>query len=106
MSGRRKNIFVLGLDDLHGDDLYADNMHYMGGCLLTDNLSESTTMFSVNSCPPDPDVVGTRWREMWFDRLEHSCLSLEQWLRHQRRNEYWRHATVRCVRITAPFGAL
>jgi len=40
------------------DDLYRDNMHYMGGCLLSDNLSEATTMFSVNTCPPDPVLVG------------------------------------------------
>jgi len=76
------------------DDLYADNMHYMGGCLLTDNLSESTTMFSVNSCPPDPEIVGERWRDMWLQRLEGSGLWLEQWLRHQWRDQYWEHGSV------------
>ncbi len=40
------------------DDRYADDVHYMGGCLLTDNLSWASTMFAYNSCPPDPDVVG------------------------------------------------
>lgn len=76
------------------DDLYADNMHYMGGCLLTDNLSESTTMFSVNSCPPDPEIVGERWREMWLERLDGSGLWLETWLQHQSRDRYWRHGSV------------
>ncbi|WP_031434285.1 CocE/NonD family hydrolase [Methylomarinum vadi] len=76
------------------DDLYADNMHYMGGCLLTDNLSESTTMFSVNSCPPDPEIVGERWRDMWLERLDGSGLWLETWLRHQSRDGYWRHGSV------------
>ncbi|MCW8195159.1 CocE/NonD family hydrolase [Proteobacteria bacterium 005FR1] len=76
------------------DDLYRDNMHYMGGCLLTDNLSESTTMFSVNSCPPDPALVGERWREMWMERLRGSGLWLDTWLRHQWRDEYWRHGSV------------
>ncbi|MGQ9426856.1 CocE/NonD family hydrolase [Gilvimarinus sp. F26214L] len=76
------------------EDLYRDNMHYMGGCLLTDNLSESTTMFSVNSCPPDPALVGERWREMWMERLEGSGLWLDIWLRHQRRDDYWRHGSV------------
>ncbi|WP_267892731.1 CocE/NonD family hydrolase [Gordonia sp. YC-JH1] len=33
------------------DDLYVDNMHYMGGCLLSDNLSEATVMFVNNSLP-------------------------------------------------------
>ncbi len=77
------------------DDLYADNMHYMGGCLLTDNLSEATTMFSVNTCPPDPALVGERWREMWMARLRGSGLWLDTWLRHQRRDDYWRHGSVR-----------
>ncbi|WP_372987812.1 CocE/NonD family hydrolase [Marinobacter sp.] len=76
------------------DDLYTDNMHYMGGCLLTDNLSESTTMFSVNSCPPDPAIVGERWRDMWLERLEGSGLWLDTWLRHQRRDPYWHHGSV------------
>lgn len=76
------------------DDLYVDNMHYMGGCLLTDNLVEATTMFSVNTCPPDPAVVGDRWRGMWLDRLEKSGLWLETWLRHQRCDSYWDHGSV------------
>ena len=63
--------------------LYADNMHYMGGCLLTDNLSESTVMFSHTSCPPDSELVGERWREMWLERLNGSGLWLETWLRHK-----------------------
>jgi putative CocE/NonD family hydrolase len=76
------------------DDLYLDNMHYMGGCLLTDNLSEATTMFTVNSCPPDPELVGDRWRNMWLERLEGSGLWLDTWLRHQRRDHYWEHGSV------------
>ncbi|WP_153395331.1 CocE/NonD family hydrolase [Ornithinicoccus halotolerans] len=76
------------------DDRYADDVHYMGGCLLSDNLSWASTMFAYNSSPPDPAIVGERWRELWRDRLEHSGLWLEEWLRHQRRDEYWRHGSV------------
>ncbi len=76
------------------DDRYSDDIHYMGGCLLTDNLSWASTMFAYNSCPPDPEVVGERWREMWLERLEGSGLWLETWLTHQRRNSYWRHGSV------------
>jgi putative CocE/NonD family hydrolase len=76
------------------DDLYADNMHYMGGCLLADNLSEATTMFAFNSTPPDPDIVGPRWREMWHERLQHSGHWLDIWLRHQRRDAYWKRGSV------------
>ncbi|TDX28716.1 hypothetical protein DFO67_10999 [Modicisalibacter xianhensis] len=71
------------------DDLYADNMHYMGGCLLGDNLSEATVMFAFNSLPPDPEIVGDRWRDMWLERLKGSGLWLDSWLSHQRRSEYW-----------------
>ncbi|PXY19035.1 CocE/NonD family hydrolase [Prauserella muralis] len=76
------------------DDRYADDVHYMGGCLLSDNLSWASTMFAYNSSPPDPAVVGERWREMWLDRLEHGEPWLIEWLRHQRRDDYWRHGSV------------
>jgi len=76
------------------DDLYRYNMHYMGGCLLSDNLSEATTMFSVNTCPPDPALVGEAWREMWLKRLEGSGPWLDTWLTHQRRDDYWKHGSV------------
>ncbi|WP_338538196.1 CocE/NonD family hydrolase [Janibacter terrae] len=76
------------------EDLYVDNMHYMGGCLLGDNLSEATVMLAFNSLPPDPAIVGDRWREMWLERLQGSGLWLDTWLSHQRRDEYWRPASV------------
>ncbi|WP_028585286.1 CocE/NonD family hydrolase [Desulfogranum mediterraneum] len=76
------------------DDRFADDVHQMGGCLLGDNLSWASTMFSYNSCPPDPATVGEQWRELWFERLRGSGLWLEQWLRHQRRDAYWQHGSV------------
>lgn len=76
------------------DDRYRDDIHYMGGCLLTDNLSWASTMFAYNSCPPDPAVAGERWREMWLERLEGSGLWLKKWMQHQRRDRYWRHGSV------------
>lgn len=76
------------------DDRYADDVHYMGGCLLGDNLSWASVMFAFNSMPPDPEIVGDRWRDMWFERLEHSGLWLDTWLRHQQRDEYWKHGSI------------
>ena len=76
------------------DDRYADDIHYMGGCLLTDNLRWASTMFAHNSRPPDPAVVGARWREMWLARLRGSGLWIDTWLRHQRRDAFWRHGSV------------
>lgn len=76
------------------DDRYADDVHYMGGCMLTDNLSWASTMFAYTSLPPDPELVGEKWRDMWLDRLEHSGLWLENWLEHQRRDDFWRHGSI------------
>ncbi|WP_435105488.1 CocE/NonD family hydrolase [Arhodomonas sp. AD133] len=82
------------------DDRYATDVHYMGGCLLTDNLSWASTMFAYNSCPPDPAVVGERWRTLWLDRLQSSGLWLANWLHHQRRDAFWKHGSV-CEDYTA-----
>ncbi len=76
------------------DDRYADDVHYMGGVLLTDNLSWASTMFAYNSCPPDPELAGEKWKQMWLERLEGSGLWIKKWLEHQRRDEYWKHASV------------
>ena len=76
------------------DDRYSDDIHHMGGCLLGDNLSWASTMFAYNALPPDPELVGERWREMWHERLAGSGLWLEEWLRHQRRDDYWKHGSV------------
>ncbi|MBF7054905.1 CocE/NonD family hydrolase [Halomonas sp. KAO] len=90
------------------DDRYADDIHHMGGCLLADNLSWASTMFDGNACPPDPELVGDRWRDMWMQRLDGSGLWLTQWLEHQRRDDYWKHGSV-CedyARIQCPVYAV
>ncbi|WP_199433033.1 CocE/NonD family hydrolase [Qaidamihabitans albus] len=76
------------------DDRYADDVHYMGGCLLSDNLSWASTMFAYISCPPDPAIVGEQWRKMWHERLERAEPWIVEWLQHQRRDDYWRHGSV------------
>ncbi|GJL69595.1 MAG: peptidase S15 [Nitrospirales bacterium] len=76
------------------DDRYADDIHHMGGCLLSDNLSWASTMFAYNSCPPDPELAGDRWKELWLERLQRSGLWLDTWLRHQRRDEYWKQGSI------------
>ncbi|MBI2467721.1 MAG: CocE/NonD family hydrolase [Candidatus Rokubacteria bacterium] len=76
------------------DDRYADDVHYMGGCLLLDNLRWASIMFSHNARPPDPALVGDRWRQLWLERLEGSGLWLDTWLRHPRRDAYWKHGSV------------
>lgn len=76
------------------DDRYADDMHYMGGCHLTGNLEWGAFFFSIMGLPPDPAVVGPRWRELWRERLEAVTPPYATWLEHQRRDAYWRHGSV------------
>jgi putative CocE/NonD family hydrolase len=76
------------------DDRYADDAHYMGGCLLNENQTWGTVLFSINALPPDPLVVGDRWRDMWRQRLENNRPFPALWLRHPRRDDYWRQGSV------------
>ena len=76
------------------DDRYADDIHYKGGCLLNENLGWSSTMLAFSSRPPDPALVGERWRNLWLERLENQPLPAVNWLRHQRRDAFWKHGSV------------
>jgi predicted acyl esterase len=75
-------------------DRYADDIHYKGGCMLGENLGWAAQMLAYSSRPPDPEVVGDAWREMWLERLEAQPFLLETWLAHQRRDDYWKHGSV------------
>ena len=74
-------------------DRYADDIHYKGGCLLNENLGWGATMWSYSSRAPDP-ALRPDWREMWLERLEAEPFLPSLWLRHQRRDVYWRHGSV------------
>jgi putative CocE/NonD family hydrolase len=76
------------------DDRYADDIHYKGGLLLNENLGWGSTMLSYSSRSPDPALVGEKWKAMWLDRLEHEPFLPAVWLRHQRRDSYWKRGSV------------
>ncbi len=76
------------------DDRYADDIHYMGGCLLMDNPAWNSYMFSLNTTPPDPLIVGNKWKEIWLERLKESGFWIAEWLQHQRRDDFWKHGSV------------
>ncbi len=76
------------------DDRYADDMHYMGGCLLSDNFQYGATLFTWLATPPDPMIVGARWRDMWLERLEAVEPPAARWMRHSDRDAYWRSGSV------------
>jgi putative CocE/NonD family hydrolase len=77
------------------DDRYADDVHYMGGCVLgAEVLGWPSYMLGLNAMPPDPLYVGDSWRERWQERLEGTPPFLETWLRHQRRDGFWKQGSI------------
>jgi len=85
-------------------DRYADDIHYKGGCQLTENVGWAATAMSWFSMPPDPALVGEAWRDIWLERLENTPFLISDWLTHSARDNYWKHGSV-CedlAQITAP----
>jgi uncharacterized protein len=76
------------------DDRYADDAHYMGGCLLNENLQWGATLLTFCAYPPDPEIVGERWRAMWRERIDHLTPFPALWLQHQWRDDFWQHGSV------------
>ncbi|MDZ7799312.1 MAG: CocE/NonD family hydrolase [Trueperaceae bacterium] len=76
------------------DDRYEDDIHYMGGCNLVENFVWASSMLSNDALPPDPATVGDGWREAWLERLNGAGFWLEEWLAHQRRDDFWKHGSV------------
>ena len=77
------------------DDRYADDVHYRGGSVLAlEMLSWGASMLSFNSIPPDPEVAGPEWRDMWLERIDNVEPYEHEWLRHQRRDDYWKQGSV------------
>jgi len=62
--------------------------------LLNENLGWGSTMWAYSSRPPDPALVGQAWRKMWQERLEAEPFLPIGWLKHQRRDNYWKHGSV------------
>jgi uncharacterized protein len=76
------------------DDRYADDCHFMGGCLLNNSLGWGSTMFAFGAQPPDPQVVGERWRQMWLERIEKAPLQIKAWIEHQLYDDYWKQGSI------------
>jgi putative CocE/NonD family hydrolase len=77
------------------DDRYADDVHYRGGCVLASDMLEwASRMLAMNALPPDPQLVGERWREMWLDRMENTPPYVETWMSHQTRDAFWKQGSV------------
>jgi putative CocE/NonD family hydrolase len=82
-------------------DRYGADVKYRGGAVLgCELLPWSSTMLAMSVRPPDPALLGERWRELWLERLEHAVPFAETWLAHQRRDDYW-HAGSPCEDYSA-----
>lgn len=77
-------------------DRYNDDVHQMGGCLLNDTMDWGSAFFTYGALPPDPEMVGNqKWRKMWKQRLEGLELYPALWMKHQRRDAFWKHGSVK-----------
>lgn len=77
------------------DDRYRDDIHYMGGCLLNDNLDWAAFFWAyAQGRAPDAALVGEGWKEQWLDRLEQMPFLAKPWLSEQTRSDYWKHASI------------
>lgn len=83
------------------DDRWLEDIHYYGGCLANDNFWWGSIMQLYNAMPPDPEIVGERWREMWRERLEAMEFWPAEWLEHQTRDGWWRRGS-----ISEDYGAI
>ena len=76
-------------------DRYNDDVHFMGGCLLSDNMDWGSAFFTFGALPPDPRMVGEeKWKQMWKTRIDGLELYPALWVEHQRRDAFWKHGSV------------
>ncbi|MEJ6708493.1 MAG: CocE/NonD family hydrolase [Amylibacter sp.] len=75
-------------------DRFADDIHYKGGIMLGENPGWAATSLSWFSMPPDPELVGDKWRDIWMERLENTPFLAQRWTQRQLRVEYWAHGSV------------
>ena len=88
-------------------DRYEDDIHQMGGCLLTDSIEWGATLPVILGSPPTPNA-GDDWRERWRERLAALTFPLEAWLSEQTRGGYWRHGSIihEAGRLSRPILAI
>lgn len=76
-------------------DRYNLDVHYIGGTLhVGESVYWPVEMVGENALPPDPERFGPGWREEWLRRLEATPQWPLEWLAHQRRDPFWRAASI------------
>lgn len=85
-------------------DRFEDDIHWMGGCLLTDSFEWGATLPAILAAPPDSATVGAQWQSIWKDRLDGATCPIDAWITHRTRGSYWRHGSAQFTaeRISCP----
>ncbi|MEM8655252.1 MAG: CocE/NonD family hydrolase [Pseudomonadota bacterium] len=88
-------------------DRFEDDIHYMGGCVLTDTFEWGATLPAILAAPPTPHV-GADWKDKWRARIDGLACPLENWLGERGRGTYWRHGSVihQADRLSVPILAV
>ena len=72
---------------------FEDDIHWMGGGLLTDSFEWGATLPAILAAPPDAATVGDAWYQQWRKRLDTLSFPLDAWIAHRERSRYWRHGS-------------
>ena len=76
------------------NDRYHDDIHHMGGCLLTDSLEWGATLPAILALPGDSDDDPEKWGANWQERLDNIPFPLEPWIEHEANDDYWKWGSV------------
>lgn len=95
----RAVVTVCSTDDRAGGDA-----HWMGGCLLNENLTWGTVLMGLAALPPDPATVGDGWRAAWQARLDALVPFPALWMGHPPDDPYW--GSLDLSAITCPVFAV
>ena len=77
------------------DDRYADDMHYMGGCIVTDTMAWGTSFFARMARAPDPLMVGEeRWRKCGASASKGGSRLSSPGSSIKARDAFWKHGSV------------
>ena len=69
---------------------YIDDVHTLNGCIINEQVVWGAIWKSNMIKPPDPQLVGERWQQMWLERLDAQIPLVAEWMRHQLIDQYWR----------------
>lgn len=72
---------------------YLEDSHYFGGAVLMDNVVWGAMLSNVCASPPDPEVVGERWKRMWVERLQAAAPRATAWIQHQHYDDFWKRVS-------------